>query len=355
MSERLWPIEPGRSIGGITLGWARQAVLSRLEEEGVPVDSTGEDAEDPTYAEVEDGDISMSFDEEEPHTLIQIEILSEQAVLEGRPLLGRRIDEVVDQLRAVADETRWRNDYRHVDAPLAPDDHPLEPDTDERLLSSGTLWVTSCGVGLEVERGKVSMVLLRQPQHVPQRGLGPLTPAQRELLQQPDLDRRLSPAQVAVQRPVSAPRSLLRGGLTAALFIAVGVLVWQAHQFQVRWNNAPTAEATVIAVKPPPPDPFPEEFTVAYADKAGNTHHAILRQADVYVLREVGDKVTLSYLPEAPHRPLGPARIRDAAFLVYMPYGIAIGAVYCVLLILSGLVAAVISGQSHAGEASSAD
>ena len=130
---------------------------------------------------------------------------------------------------------------------------------------------------------------------------------------------------------------------------ALGLLVWRAIDYQSRWNAAPVVEGTVVAVDPPPPDPFPSKFTVAYQDLEGNPHETVFGFADVYVTRAVGDKVEVRYLPGAPDEPMGPARVNDAAFLKFMPWGIAIVGVYLGVQILAWIAAAVWRATQSAG------
>jgi hypothetical protein len=168
--------------------------------------------------------------------------------------------------------------------------------------------------------------------------LGPFTSEQRVLSEQPNLAELLVPP-----APHGAwERSIVRGGLTLIFAAALGVLLWQALLYQQRWNDAPVVEGVVTAVSPPPPEPFPTEFTVDYQDQQGRPHQVLLRPADVYITRAVGDKVELRYLPEAPDEPLGPARYRDAAFLKFMPYGIGLGVAYLALLIAASILLRVL-------------
>jgi hypothetical protein len=190
-------------------------------------------------------------------------------------------------------------------------------------------------------RGEITTVRLRQPGESPRRGLGTFTAAQRELSARKDLPTYL------IRRPVtsSTPGSWLQTVLAVGLAVALGLLVWQGVDYQRRWNAAPAVEGDVIDVKPPPPDPFPSEYTIAYRDQAGAAHRAVLKWADVYATPHVGEKLEIRYLPEAPDRPMGPARYRDAAFEKYIPWGIGIMATYCVLLIIIPVAGWMLRGR----------
>jgi hypothetical protein len=131
-------------------------------------------------------------------------------------------------------------------------------------------------------------------------------------------------------------------GLAAALVW----LFWTAIDYQRRWNAAPVVEGEIVSVDPPPPNPFPMKFTVAYRDQVGLDRTTVFERADIYA-NSVGDNVDVRYLPEAPDQPMGPARLNDAAFLKYVPWGIGIGAVYFVLQIVAG-VAGLVMGRVQA-------
>ncbi len=131
----------------------------------------------------------------------------------------------------------------------------------------------------------------------------------------------------------------------------MGLTVWQGIRYQARWNAAPVVQGEIIDVKPPPPDPFPDEYTVEYRDQSGNPHQALLKRNDVYVTPKIGETIEIRYLPEHPDRPLGPARYRDVAFEKFVPIGIGVMASYLILQIIIPLAALVIrrvriSGQS---------
>ena len=84
---------------------------------------------------------------------------------------------------------------------------------------------------------------------------------------------------------------------------------------------------------PPPRDPYPSELTVAYT-VVGKEDRTVFGLADVYTTRAIGEKVEVRYLREAPGEPMGPARVYDAAFQKFVPWGIGIFGAYLALQIL---------------------
>ena len=324
MSKELWSVDPGRGMGVLELGSERNLVLRQLQDAGIDVDLD----EDEPELYVEDMDTELIFTTETPPRLREIVVEDERARFGPLPVLGERVHKLADLLQVPAEDTLWR--IEPEDGRPIPESGPasMSP-SDEQLLDEGTLWFTTLGIGLGMVRGEVTTLRIRKPEGSPKRGNGPLTEAQRALSQRADLPTYLLRPLRGEKRPGGCLQSLA----TLALIAALGWLVWNALLYQQRWNNAPVVEGVVTDVQPPPPEPFPNDFTIAYQDEAGNPHQVVLHVADVYATRNVGDKVEIRYLPGAPDQPLGPARYRDAAFLKFVPWGVGILAAYCVLQI----------------------
>ncbi len=327
MEDDDWNIIPGRGMGPLELDLDRDSILERLTAADIVVHAPDDE---PNSIELEDGDLALTLTDEEPHRLIQILVSDDRAVVNGKPVIDRRLIEVLDEWGISTEDTLWRHDPSHNDDPRGAMDAPTQPVSERQLLINGTLWVRSYGIGLELFRGEVEQLFVRLPEHVPARGLGPLTEPQRDLLSQPDLSAALEPPKPPRSSLVGAMQTLL----TIACVVTVGVIAWQGTQFQQRWNNAIPVDGTVVAVNPPPPAFWPDELTVEYTDGAGKTHQVVWNPADVYTTNAVGQTVKVHYLPEAPDKPLGPARVRDAAFLVYVPYGIGAVAIYLMLTVM---------------------
>lgn len=339
MQTNPWSIEPGQGVGDWRLGASREDVLRRLSERGVQGET---ELDDDDLLIVDDLETELKFDRSQ--RLFEITAESERLTLSGHAVIGARLHEVVDRLRVSDSETLWKpeaDDEEDPDGEPPKQSAPKQP-TDEELIIGGTLWIPRLGLGLELWRGEILCVRMRLPGDVPREGAGPLTPSQRTLLAKPDLSDSLTDDAPAAKRPPNRLQPIL----TLAMLASLGWLVWIGIQYQQKWNAAPTVEGEVVAVQPPPPDPFPSEFTVAYRVD-GKEYRTVFEPADVYLTRAVGDKVDVRYLPGTPDEPMGPARVSDAAFLKFMPWGIGIVGAYLalqLLLSIAGMILRAISG-----------
>ncbi|HET6423682.1 MAG TPA: DUF3592 domain-containing protein [Planctomycetaceae bacterium] len=342
MNEDDWNVLPGHGLGPFEFDLDRDTIVERLEDADIKFDVA---ESEPALIELLDEEVVLTLSEESPHRLLQIEVLDDRVRVDGEVVIGRRPHELIDTWSVSDNDTRWRYDPEFRDPPTGTVSEPAEPVSDRQLLTNGTLWVLSKGLGLKLYQGEVEELLLRPQDFIPERGSGSLTEAQRELLSQRDLFTALEPPPLPGSRFVRVMQQVL----TFALIAVLAGLFWQATQFQQRWNNSVEVEGTVIAVNPPPPETFPDEMTIEYADRSGKTHQVVWKRADVYITREVGEKVAVHYLEEAPDQPLGPARVRDASFLVYFPYGIGAVAIYLVLILGVGLSAKFFPGPASEG------
>jgi hypothetical protein len=329
----LWSVDLGRGMGGIHLDATVEDVVQSLKSAKIDLD--GDDELDDGWLYVVDLDTELRFKSTQPPTLLEIIVEDEHIRLGPLPVIGERLHTIVEQLQIPDTETVWRVE-NDDDKRSTGGNQPIV--TDESLLRSGTLWIPSLGLGLGMVRGEITTVRLRRPEESPRQGLGSLTPSQRELSKRKDLPLHL----IRTLSEIDPTTSRIQSLLLLTVFAAMGMTVWQGIRYQAKWNAAPVVEGNVIDVKPPPPDPFPDEYTVEYHDQTGKAHQVLLKRPDVYVTPKVGEKIEIRYLPETPDRALGPARYRDAAFDKYIPIGIGIFATYLILLIIIPLAALVI-------------
>lgn len=331
MQSEDWVIDPGVALGVIRLGDTREELARGLAGIGIKLDPDDED----DWLYVDEMDTELIFKATQPPVLLEIVVEDERVLFGPLPVIGERLHKIVDQLQVPDGETVWRThgakDDERTDA-----NRPIM--TDEALLDRGTLWIPSLGLGLGMVRGEITRVRLRKPEESPRRGYGELTPAQRELSARQNLTTYLI-------RPSSEPATWevqLQKLISFATVVAIIVLVWQGIEYQSRWNNATTVAGDVVDVKPPPPEPFPDEYTIDYSDPAGKQYQVVFKRNDVYASPQVGDTVEIRFLPNAPHRPMGPSRYRDAAFDKYLPLGIGILSAYCISLIVIPVVGIVL-------------
>jgi hypothetical protein len=332
MSVDVWLAEPGKGIGVLELGAPRDDVLRRLADAGFEVE---EDDEELRWCYVEEMDAELTFTEGSRPVLEEIAVSDDRLRLGPIELIDEPVHKIVELLRVAAEETVWtirrdapREPKTDADrSPNPPDDQAVETPSAEKLLAEGTLWVRPLGLGLDLVYGDILTVRLRRPDDIPKAGLGSLTPEQRALAARPDPTSHLV-GPVREQRRRGSRFQLLAG---LALMVGMALVVWRAIDYQRRWNEAPVVEGEVVDVKPPPPEPFPNEYTIVYHDKMGRRHQVIFQRADVYNIAKVGGKVEIRYLPEAPDEPLGPARVPDAWVERYIPWGIGVMVGYFVL------------------------
>jgi hypothetical protein len=346
MNDEDWIIEPGRGIGPLELGLHREALLQRLADAGLDVE---DDEERWLYIEEMDADLTFSAGAEP--VLQEVAISDDRARFGPMVLIDEPLAKIVDLLRVANEDTAWTIRFEEdpeffvSEKPAADEaESPDAPSTlDKKLLCDGTLWIKSLGVGLRLAHGEILTVRLRQPGDLPQIQHGPLTDEQRELAEKPDLYSQLV-GPTSSERPTSWFQRL--AGL--ALVVGIGVVIWRGVDYQRRWNEAPTVEGKVIRVSPPPPEPFPDQFTIAYQDQQGRQHQVVLDYTEIFSLSKIGDKVELRYLPEAPDKPMGPAAAASAAFDTYIPWGIGVVVSYFVLQLVAGIISLLPSKKAAA-------
>jgi hypothetical protein len=90
-------------------------------------------------------------------------------------------------------------------------------------------------------------------------------------------------------------------------------------------------EGVIVDARPPPPDPFPDEFTVAYQDQQGGQHEVEFDFANINRGRRVGDKVDVRYLPHDPDQAMGLNASHDVAVVTFLPWALGLLMVYAVL------------------------
>lgn len=325
VSQDRWNVELGQGLGEIKLELAQSEVLRRLEEAEIEFDAEEGDRE----AFCPDMDMVLTFSQTHPPVLLQIAVRDDQLHFGSHDVIGRKLHEITSLLQVREEETVWRTEEEPADSlpTTAPAD--LSPVSDEELLERGTLWIKPFGLGLRLWRGNIQEVILRIPQNSPAVGVAKLTAKQLELSQRADLSIHLQGA----NRPTTRGWFRTLSGLIC--FGLIFGIVWLGMQYQRRWNDAPTVEAQVVAIRPNAPDQIATEFDVRYSDQNGVEHHATVGLADVIVPKAVGDTVELRYLPDNPDQPLGLGRVHDAAFVKFFPWAIGVFAGYLVLQVVA--------------------
>ena len=134
------------------------------------------------------------------------------------------------------------------------------------------------------------------------------------------------------------------------------------------WNTAPTLTGKFVSIErqprkrffdlapeairkhlPDDPTRSRELYRVDYNDPQGRTQSANLEPAEFYVPpREPGTEVDVVYVAGNPPRVKGPSRARDAAFIEYMPWAIAVGLFYLVIYAITAFLPRLLRVASKA-------
>jgi hypothetical protein len=324
-------------MGPLVLGQPRREILRILREQGLEFESDGDDDEDSELF-VEAMDSHLVFSSDEPKRLTRMDIDDDRLRFGPMQVHGKRLHEIVDLFQVPSSETLWCNHYED-DVVGETAKRLARTYSDRELIESGTLWITTLGLGLTVYLGEIETVHLCDPEHVPHFGSGQWTQEQRVLSETYQVKD-----EVPKQRIDPPKRRRLAGVILLVGFVmAMGCLVWQAMALQAQWNNAQETRATVVSVNPPPPAAFPDEYTLSYRDNLDAPHQVVYRSNQILGLPAVGDEVTLRFLVESPDKPLLEHQSRDVGFDFAMPYGIAILATYWILNLVVTVVPAIIS------------
>lgn len=334
MASESWQVWPGEGWGTILLGQTPPVILAALQAAGVDYEF---DVDVPEFLSVDDVGFELLFSDEADDTLESIlrQISSDdsQWKVGGREIVGQPLDGVLQALGIAQHiDTVW---HLKVDPYLGPQQEEAanrgvmerrdQTATATQLLSEGLLWSPAQGFGIQMRAGRVEAVFLRKANQVSREGYGPLTSEQLELARSNDLEQRLMQH---VERRRNVPSTIA----TAQFAIALGVVVYVGYQNQNQWMEAAPVPGKVVRVESTATTET--IYTIAYQDHAGQLHHVRWRVQDMYVPKDVGETVDVVFLPAAPDKPLGPARLRDMGFLNYAPWLLGVAGSYAVTLLV---------------------
>ncbi|MFO0924186.1 MAG: DUF3592 domain-containing protein [Pirellulales bacterium] len=326
-----WVVRPGQSLGPFQLNSSREDVLQQLKAKDLDFE---EDDEDPTIIHVFDLEVILYFAETPSQPLVLIVAEDERVRFGTLKVLGDFPHNILGMMQIPETETVWCDDLNVITKGL-PITEPGKRASDQELLDKGTLWISTIGIGLGLYKGAIVSLHLCDPSLSPPPGNGGFSSDQRHLSERMQLASFKK--EVSKRHPMQTLVSL---GL---LLIAIGIGAYfgkQAWDSQQLWDNAPEVEGEVIAVWPPPPEPFPSKLTVQYADSKGELHQVEWGNQDVYVTSKVGEKVTVKYLKDSPEIALGPAKLQDVGFNQFTPYLLGTFVIFFTLHFFSDFVLA---------------
>jgi hypothetical protein len=341
---------------GFRPGMTQAEVRERLRQLGSKEDLYSDDN---FAAVVGDRHLEFWFEADGVQRLRQIAAEGD-VVWNDRPIINLPLD---DALRAIAPLNRspmWEaNDA--TDEPFPdPGGLPVGLVKDEKLLEDGTVWLPDRGFGLVMWQGKVSDIVWREMRDLPSQFAGPVTEAQRQLSKRPDLEKYLRDRAVAAELAAGPknPRAPLHGLLICACLGLLAYVGYRGFLEMKLWNMAPSLSGKFVSMEQVPrkkhfdlgpefirrhmaddPTRYREMYHLQYLDPSGRSHEATIEAAEFYVPpRELGEEVQIAYVEGDPPRVKGLSRARDAAFIEYMPWAMAVGLFYIVGLFVLGIV-----------------
>ncbi len=321
LSEDFWLVEIGRGMGPLSFGMTRSQVVGCLNENGLAdgVDPLDEDPE--VY--VKAIETMIAFTSKRPQVLMRLDVDDDRVNFAKWDIINKPIHKVVRLFKSQPTDTLWCDYFEEDEQAIASrDGDGRTTAADAELMRSGTLWLPALGLGFSLDQGLVATVHICDPKHAPKYGSGAWNVPQQKMSETGIIPRPM---------PRAVKPSFARPILNIVAVLALGILAWRAITLQLRWNAAPDVPAIVVAVDPPPPEPFGNTFTVKYADPSGQQQQVVLDRMQFYVAPKLDEQVKIRFLPEAPDKPLGPNRIGDVGLNLAIPYACVIGMIYCVL------------------------
>jgi hypothetical protein len=313
----------------------RSEVVRIVESGGGEI---SEDDTDPEWMLVmlEDGNFELLFAGEGEQPLRQFILDDETIVWRGQKIIGEPLHKVLSEIGGAAQGAGWRPECAAEErfADLNPPE--TGPFADESLLDEGTLWLPRRSLGLVMCGGLVNVVVWRRQEDFPRQLVGPVTEAQKEITARTDCEEFLR-ERVSEISAALTPREKTSGSQIVLILAFIGVLAWlgwQAFQEQQRWQTAGQVSGKVTEIVDTPGKLVSKVFRVSFTDPQGRQHTADLEPGEFYVTpTAVGEEVDLAFVDGNPPRVMGPSRVRDAAFMRYVPWFIAAAAAYAILSI----------------------
>jgi hypothetical protein len=334
--QDLWRVKIGSGLGPLALGTSRRKVLESLQAFGW---ETNPDLDrHKILLRIPKLEISLSFAEDGSEILRRIDVSNPRVSFATWDVIGKPIHKAVRLFKCAAEETLWCSAYDESsqrDLALSPTGQSnLQQPDDVALLRRGTLWIPPLGLGFTLSEGRIVTLHVTKPEYAPKFGTGTWNVAQKtmsELGRIPKFSRTIASAEDSRTKRV-------RNSLTILLTVALGMVAWRAIELQRRWNALPDIPATVIAVVPPPPAPFGDQFQLRYLDESGRVHEVALERMAFFDQPKLDSIVHIRYLPEAPDEPLGDRRLADVGMTYGLPRAAVVVAMYAGILLIFELI-----------------
>jgi len=258
--------------------------------------------------------------------LRQIGLEEADAKWAGKEITDEPLHAVLSVVGASAQLARWRTEdaFNEPFEDLKPP--PVDPPSTEDLLGDGTVWLPQLGIGFTLYDGFVGEVIWRRLEDVPKEFCGPVTPEQIQLCISGEW-RNTNEGKNA--RPPGGGWNLVQIFLTFALVVTLARIGWLGLRETQIWSQAIILNGRLVAIEHKPDKPGESRYRIEFKDPDGHVDMTILERSDFYIEpTNIGDQVSVCYVPENPPRVKGPAKARDAAFLRYMPAVAGVSALY---------------------------
>jgi hypothetical protein len=291
---------PDVGWGGIRLGSSECEVRQSLIDNELKFDESF----DAFGWELEEPWCTLSFANDPIKRLVQISTSSDSVRVFGEPLVGMMLDEALLALGITRfDDTVWSVGEVESDfaggKPFVDVDHRTKRSPSD-LLSAGTLWIKSLGLGLTLYAAEIASVSLREENYLPQNGYGPLDEQTLDAASDPRTRVALLEANARTAAHKSQAKLPLRALLGMVTLITGAVLCWiiytMASDYR-SWLDATPVSGKVIALEPD--GPIPDALVVEYRIPPEQLVQAKI-PSQYTTAREIGEDVELVFRESNP-------------------------------------------------------
>ena len=318
---------------GVRPGMTRAAVLALLPPDMV---EDADDAADPEWMILTEWQMDLTFAADGEQALLQVALTDAAFHWRGQPLLGEPLPVVLERLGDRVRGAGWRPRDALDENPEDWQAATPGPFADEKLLDAGTLWLPALGLGLGLQHGVVKQLTWRGPADVPRELAGGVTAEQLAIVLRPDAAAYLQAWRPERPKP---SRVWAQVCLTVVFLCVMGGMARSATQELRLWREAPHRTARLVAIDPLTASNGQKPYHLAWTGEDGPQRTVTLAAGEFYVPpRVVGEEVDVIYLATNPSEVRGPAYARNAAFVRFFPWAVAVVAAYGLLRWLLGRV-----------------
>lgn len=273
-----------------------------------------------------------------PPRLANISLLDGPMIVNGRDILGLRIDEALLALGIKSfSDTMWSimdaEDEFENGIPMNDSEQPTDHGAMD-LLRYGTLWIHSMGLGLGMNNAHVGQIAIREPHLTPKMGCGALTEDILLTAADPKFKETVDALNAEVRRKLESNKKIanqwgVRMLLTAIALAMIFVPAYLMYNNYSRWSTAAEVTGKIVSMTP---ETSPDVVTVEYSD-ANDQLHKVELLASYVPERAVGAEVALLYAADDPTEAIPLSERFDQVFEGYSPYLLVISPTIAIFLI----------------------